>query len=192
MLSLPRHGSSLRSGDHPPGGKDRAPDEEQVAWGRRVPLNWLPVSPGKIRAGFEFLGVDVMRSLVREPASWVLPLPPRAGDVLLEGTPAPRYCRLGVGAAARLTLRQWPPCDPVVLTPCCPPHLSSYWKEQHFEGIALVEKALQAAYGSSAPSMTSAALRWMYHHSQLQVTSPHPPLSPEAPLLLSLRSQHDV
>ncbi|XP_043301656.1 aflatoxin B1 aldehyde reductase member 3-like isoform X1 [Cervus canadensis] len=43
-----------------------------------------------------------------------------------------------------------------------------YWKEQHFEGIALVEKALQAAYGSSAPSMTSAALRWMYHHSQLQ------------------------
>nr|XP_017202003.2 aflatoxin B1 aldehyde reductase member 4 isoform X1 [Oryctolagus cuniculus] len=43
-----------------------------------------------------------------------------------------------------------------------------YWKEEHFKGIALVEKALQAAYGSSAPSMTSAALRWMYHHSQLQ------------------------
>uniref|UniRef100_A0A452E8Y5 NADP-dependent oxidoreductase domain-containing protein n=1 Tax=Capra hircus TaxID=9925 RepID=A0A452E8Y5_CAPHI len=43
-----------------------------------------------------------------------------------------------------------------------------YWKEHHFEGIALVEKALQAAYGTSAPSMTSAALRWMYHHSQLQ------------------------
>lgn len=55
-----------------------------------------------------------------------------------------------------------------------PPHLSSYWKEHHFEGIALVEKALQAAYGTSAPSMTSAALRWMYHHSQLQVTSPAP------------------
>ncbi|KAM9736892.1 aflatoxin B1 aldehyde reductase member 3-like isoform 2-T2 [Dama dama] len=44
-----------------------------------------------------------------------------------------------------------------------------YWKEHHFEGIALVEKALQAAYGSRAPSMTSAALRWMYHHSQLQI-----------------------
>uniref|UniRef100_A0A2I3S608 Aldo-keto reductase family 7 member A3 n=1 Tax=Pan troglodytes TaxID=9598 RepID=A0A2I3S608_PANTR len=43
-----------------------------------------------------------------------------------------------------------------------------YWKEHHFEGIALVEKALQAAYGASAPSMTSATLRWMYHHSQLQ------------------------
>ncbi|XP_069435322.1 aflatoxin B1 aldehyde reductase member 4-like [Ovis canadensis] len=43
-----------------------------------------------------------------------------------------------------------------------------YWKEHHFEGIALVEKALQAAYGTSAPSMTSAALRWVYHHSQLQ------------------------
>uniref|UniRef100_A0A4W2DGM8 NADP-dependent oxidoreductase domain-containing protein n=1 Tax=Bos indicus x Bos taurus TaxID=30522 RepID=A0A4W2DGM8_BOBOX len=42
------------------------------------------------------------------------------------------------------------------------------WKEHHFKGIALVEKALQAAYGTSAPSMTSAALRWMYHHSQLQ------------------------
>ncbi|XP_024210550.1 aflatoxin B1 aldehyde reductase member 4 isoform X3 [Pan troglodytes] len=43
-----------------------------------------------------------------------------------------------------------------------------FWKEHHFEGIALVEKALQAAYGASAPSVTSAALRWMYHHSQLQ------------------------
>ncbi|XP_048206323.1 aflatoxin B1 aldehyde reductase member 3-like [Perognathus longimembris pacificus] len=45
-----------------------------------------------------------------------------------------------------------------------------YWKEDHFKAIALVEKALQAAYGPSAPSMTSAALRWMYHHSQLQAT----------------------
>ncbi|XP_006866467.1 PREDICTED: aflatoxin B1 aldehyde reductase member 2-like [Chrysochloris asiatica] len=44
----------------------------------------------------------------------------------------------------------------------------SFWKEHHFKAIALVEKALQTAYGSSAPSMTSAALRWMYHHSQLQ------------------------
>ncbi|XP_023075576.1 aflatoxin B1 aldehyde reductase member 2 isoform X2 [Piliocolobus tephrosceles] len=43
-----------------------------------------------------------------------------------------------------------------------------FWKENHFRAIALVEKALQAAYGASAPSMTSAALRWMYHHSQLQ------------------------
>ncbi|XP_003506936.2 aflatoxin B1 aldehyde reductase member 2 isoform X1 [Cricetulus griseus] len=43
-----------------------------------------------------------------------------------------------------------------------------FWKEHHFEAIALVEKALQTTYGSSAPSMTSAALRWMYHHSQLQ------------------------
>uniref|UniRef100_A0A7N9CIG3 NADP-dependent oxidoreductase domain-containing protein n=1 Tax=Macaca fascicularis TaxID=9541 RepID=A0A7N9CIG3_MACFA len=32
-----------------------------------------------------------------------------------------------------------------------------YWKENHFEGIALVEKALQAA-----------CKPWMYHHSQLQ------------------------
>ncbi|XP_048077944.2 aflatoxin B1 aldehyde reductase member 4-like [Ursus arctos] len=47
-------------------------------------------------------------------------------------------------------------------------HRNRFWKENHFEAIALVEKALQAAYGGSAPSMTSAALRWMYHHSQLQ------------------------
>lgn len=52
------------------------------------------------------------------------------------------------------------------------PHLSSFWKEHHFEAIALVERALQATYGPRAPSMTSAALRWMYHHSQLQVTQP--------------------
>ncbi|XP_072465202.1 aflatoxin B1 aldehyde reductase member 4-like isoform X1 [Notamacropus eugenii] len=43
-----------------------------------------------------------------------------------------------------------------------------FWKEHHFQGIALVEKALEASYGANAPSMTSAALRWMYHHSQLQ------------------------
>ncbi|KAM4871423.1 aflatoxin B1 aldehyde reductase member 2 [Thomomys bottae] len=43
-----------------------------------------------------------------------------------------------------------------------------FWKEDHFKAIALVEKALQATYGSSAPSMTSAALQWIYHHSLLQ------------------------
>ncbi|XP_045860674.1 aflatoxin B1 aldehyde reductase member 2 isoform X2 [Meles meles] len=43
-----------------------------------------------------------------------------------------------------------------------------FWKEHHFEAIALVEKALQVAYRDSAPSMTSAALRWLYHHSRLQ------------------------
>ncbi|XP_060119815.1 aflatoxin B1 aldehyde reductase member 3-like, partial [Heteronotia binoei] len=43
-----------------------------------------------------------------------------------------------------------------------------YWKEHHFQGVALVEKALHEVYGSNPPSMTSAALRWMYHHSKLQ------------------------
>ncbi|XP_072465204.1 aflatoxin B1 aldehyde reductase member 2-like [Notamacropus eugenii] len=43
-----------------------------------------------------------------------------------------------------------------------------YWKVPHFQAIALVEKALKASYGANAPSMTSASLRWMYHHSQLQ------------------------
>lgn len=44
-----------------------------------------------------------------------------------------------------------------------------YWKEEHFKGIALVEKALKSTYGTSTPSMTSATLRWIYHHSQLKV-----------------------
>ncbi|XP_020020976.2 aflatoxin B1 aldehyde reductase member 2 isoform X1 [Castor canadensis] len=43
-----------------------------------------------------------------------------------------------------------------------------FWKEDHFKAIALVEMALQSAYDTNIPSMTSAALRWMYHHSQLQ------------------------
>ncbi|NWQ81693.1 ARK72 reductase, partial [Columbina picui] len=43
-----------------------------------------------------------------------------------------------------------------------------YWKKHNFEGIALVERALKDAYGSNAPSLTSAALRWLYHHSKLQ------------------------
>lgn len=44
-----------------------------------------------------------------------------------------------------------------------------YWKKHNFEGIALVEKALKDAYGSNPPSLTSAALRWLYNHSKLQV-----------------------
>jgi len=44
-----------------------------------------------------------------------------------------------------------------------------YWKKHNFEGIELVKKALKDAYGSNAPSLTSAALRWLYHHSKLQV-----------------------
>lgn len=150
--------------------------EEQEAWGRAVPPSWLPVSPGKVRAGFAFLRAETsLRSLVREPASWVALLPRKAGDALPEGTLAPPCCGGFLGCSQAEA-----PVRPVVLTPCCRPHLSSYWKEHHFEGIALVEKALQAAYGTSAPSMTSAALRWMYHHSQLQVTSPraHHPWKP--------------
>lgn len=44
-----------------------------------------------------------------------------------------------------------------------------YWKESHFQAIDVVCKALEAAYGSEKPALTSAAIRWMYHHSQLKV-----------------------
>uniref|UniRef100_A0A3Q3GS11 Aldo-keto reductase family 7, member A3 (aflatoxin aldehyde reductase) n=1 Tax=Labrus bergylta TaxID=56723 RepID=A0A3Q3GS11_9LABR len=43
-----------------------------------------------------------------------------------------------------------------------------YWKLSHFQAIDLVLNALETAYGSNKPSMTSAAMRWMYHHSQLK------------------------
>ncbi|XP_023693086.1 aflatoxin B1 aldehyde reductase member 3 [Paramormyrops kingsleyae] len=43
-----------------------------------------------------------------------------------------------------------------------------YWKESHFRAIGIVQKALQDVYGSEKPTMTSAAMRWMYHHSKLQ------------------------
>ncbi|XP_028260838.1 aflatoxin B1 aldehyde reductase member 3 [Parambassis ranga] len=43
-----------------------------------------------------------------------------------------------------------------------------YWKQSHFQAIDMVQKALETAYGSEKPSMTSAAMRWMYHHSQLK------------------------
>ncbi|XP_051957517.1 aflatoxin B1 aldehyde reductase member 4-like [Xyrauchen texanus] len=43
-----------------------------------------------------------------------------------------------------------------------------YWKESHFQAIDVVGKALEAAYGSEKPTLTSAAIRWMYHHSQLK------------------------
>lgn len=48
-----------------------------------------------------------------------------------------------------------------------------YWKKHNFEGIGLIEKALKDAYGPSAPSVTSAALRWLFHHSKLQVRAQH-------------------
>ncbi|CAO2589724.1 Aflatoxin B1 aldehyde reductase member 3, partial [Lemmus lemmus] len=50
----------------------------------------------------------------------------------------------------------------------CLRHFGLRFYEEHFKGIALVEKALKSSYGPSTPSMTSAALRWMYHHSQLK------------------------
>ncbi|XP_038163762.1 aflatoxin B1 aldehyde reductase member 3 [Cyprinodon tularosa] len=43
-----------------------------------------------------------------------------------------------------------------------------YWKQSHFQAIDLVLKALETAYGSEKPTLTSAAMRWMYHHSQLK------------------------
>uniref|UniRef100_A0A8C4A7Q3 NADP-dependent oxidoreductase domain-containing protein n=1 Tax=Denticeps clupeoides TaxID=299321 RepID=A0A8C4A7Q3_9TELE len=43
-----------------------------------------------------------------------------------------------------------------------------YWKKSHFQGIETVQRALEAAYGSEKPTMTSAAIRWVYHHSHLK------------------------
>ncbi|XP_033822037.2 aflatoxin B1 aldehyde reductase member 3 [Periophthalmus magnuspinnatus] len=43
-----------------------------------------------------------------------------------------------------------------------------YWKQSQFVAIEQVLKTLQDVYGANKPSMTSAAMRWMYHHSQLK------------------------
>uniref|UniRef100_A0ABM5EKB2 Aflatoxin B1 aldehyde reductase member 2-like isoform X2 n=1 Tax=Pogona vitticeps TaxID=103695 RepID=A0ABM5EKB2_9SAUR len=43
-----------------------------------------------------------------------------------------------------------------------------YWKQHHFQGVALIREALREAYGPDPPSLTCAALRWIYHHSKLQ------------------------
>ncbi|XP_062889254.1 aflatoxin B1 aldehyde reductase member 3 [Mobula hypostoma] len=43
-----------------------------------------------------------------------------------------------------------------------------YWKEHNFRGIDLVKKAIDKTYGCGKTSLVSAALRWMYHHSNLQ------------------------
>ncbi|TNN23354.1 Aflatoxin B1 aldehyde reductase member 4 [Liparis tanakae] len=48
-------------------------------------------------------------------------------------------------------------------------HTGTDTGSSHFEAIDVVLKALEAAYGPEKPSMTSAAMRWMYHHSQLKV-----------------------
>ncbi|XP_034724999.1 aflatoxin B1 aldehyde reductase member 3 isoform X1 [Etheostoma cragini] len=43
-----------------------------------------------------------------------------------------------------------------------------YWKQSQFTAIDVVLKALETVYGSEKPTLTSAAMRWLYHHSQLQ------------------------
>ncbi|XP_019747958.1 aflatoxin B1 aldehyde reductase member 2-like [Hippocampus comes] len=43
-----------------------------------------------------------------------------------------------------------------------------YWKQSHFQALEVVQKALEGAYGPTAPPLLSAAMRWMYHHSQLK------------------------
>ncbi|KAG9260227.1 aflatoxin B1 aldehyde reductase member 4 [Astyanax mexicanus] len=47
-------------------------------------------------------------------------------------------------------------------------YLDRYWKESHFSAIDVIMKALEAAYGSQKPTIASAAIRWIYHHSQLK------------------------
>ncbi|KAJ7306607.1 hypothetical protein JRQ81_010001 [Phrynocephalus forsythii] len=43
-----------------------------------------------------------------------------------------------------------------------------YWKQAYFQGVSLVQEALREAYGPDPPSLTAAALRWIYHHSKLE------------------------
>ncbi|CAG07046.1 unnamed protein product [Tetraodon nigroviridis] len=43
-----------------------------------------------------------------------------------------------------------------------------YWKKSHFQAVDVVLKALDTVYGSGKPTLTSAAMRWMYHHSKLK------------------------
>lgn len=56
-----------------------------------------------------------------------------------------------------------------------------YWKRSHFQAMDLVLKALETAYGSQKPTLTSAAMRWMYHHSQLKV-----------PVIFRVQQQHRI
>lgn len=43
-----------------------------------------------------------------------------------------------------------------------------YWKQSQFESIDQVLKTLEVVYGADKPTLTSAAMRWMYHHSKLK------------------------
>ncbi|XP_055016308.1 aflatoxin B1 aldehyde reductase member 3-like [Boleophthalmus pectinirostris] len=43
-----------------------------------------------------------------------------------------------------------------------------YWKQSQVEAITQVLKTLEEVYRADKPSLTSAAMRWMYHHSKLK------------------------
>lgn len=43
-----------------------------------------------------------------------------------------------------------------------------FWRETTFDGLDLVRKALDEAYGKDGVSLIRASLRWMNHHSQMK------------------------
>lgn len=65
-----------------------------------MPCPSYSCSTGKGRAGFECLGIKMLRSLMKEQASWVVLLPRKAGDPLAERILAPVRCGVGAGAVA--------------------------------------------------------------------------------------------
>lgn len=43
-----------------------------------------------------------------------------------------------------------------------------FWRESVFDGVELVRKALDEAYGKDQVSLVSAVFRWMNHHSKMK------------------------
>ena len=64
----------------------------------------------------------------------------------------------------------------------CGRYQNRYWRETVFEGVSLVEAALEESYGKGQESLASAALRWVNHHSLM---------SPEHGGIVTLDTHHD-
>lgn len=94
--------------------------------------------------------------------------PSLQGDFL--GTAGPKPTK--TGKTADIFKKSLVSCQKELTSPNAV-FLVRYWKQSQFQAVDVVLKALDAVYGSEKPTLTSAAIRWMYHHSKLKVPAVH-------------------
>lgn len=58
--------------------------------------------------------------------------------------------------------------SPLILIAVCGRYRDRFWRESTFDGIELVQGALEEAYGKGEVNLVQATFRWLNHHSQMK------------------------